>query len=118
MKHPLKAHKIESPMYSSFEHIVVSIKLPCQSLLLASVYRPPGSCTLTFLDEFMSFVSFVSSIDCAFYICGDFNIHIDVLGGEGEKFLNQVESCNLKQLVAHPTHLHGHILDLILSPIG
>ena len=46
-------------------------------------YRPPGSCTLTCLDKFMSFVSFVSSIDSACYICGDLNIHIYVPGGDG-----------------------------------
>ena len=28
-----------------------------------------------------------------------------------------LDSCDLKQLVNQPTHLHGHILDLILSPI-
>ena len=28
-------------------------------------------------------VSFVPSIDSAYYICGDFNIHIDVPGGDG-----------------------------------
>ena len=27
-----------------------------------------------------------------------------------------LDSCNLKQLVNQPTHLHSHILDLILSP--
>ena len=27
-----------------------------------------------------------------------------------------LDLCDLKQLVSHPTHLHGHILDLILSP--
>ena len=27
-----------------------------------------------------------------------------------------LDSCDLKQLVKQPTHLHGHTLDLILSP--
>ena len=27
-----------------------------------------------------------------------------------------LDSCDLKQLVNQPTHLQGHILDLILSP--
>ena len=60
----------------------------------------------------------MSSIGSAYYIRGDFNIHVDVPGDDGEKFLHLVESCNLEQLVAHPTHIHGHILDFILSPIG
>ena len=33
-----------------------------------------------------------------------------------QKFLNLLDSSNLLQSVNKPTHLHGHILDLILSP--
>ena len=36
---------IESPFYQSFENTVVSIGLHGHSLLLACIYRPPGSCT-------------------------------------------------------------------------
>ena len=35
-------------LYQSFENMVVSIGLHGHSLLLACIYRPPGSCTLTF----------------------------------------------------------------------
>ena len=35
---------------------------------------------------------------------------------DGHKFMTFLYSCDLKQLVNQPTHLHGHILDLILSP--
>ena len=38
--------------------------------------------------------------------------------GDGKKFLNKVDLCILEQLVAQPTHLHCHILDLNLSPSG
>ena len=34
----------------------------------------------------------------------------------GYKFMTFLDSCDLKQLVNQPTHLHGHILDLILFP--
>ena len=64
----------------------------------------------------MSFVGFLSSIKSSYYICGDFNIHVDVPDGDGYKFMTFLDSCDLKQLVSQPTHLHGHILDLILSP--
>ena len=53
----------------------------------------------------MSFVGFMSSIDCQFTICGDFNVHVDVPKGDGVKFLSVFDSCNLKQLVTKPTHL-------------
>ena len=65
----------------------------------------------------MSFVSFLSSINSSYHILGDFNIHVDVPGGDGHKFMTFLDSCDLKQLVKQPTHLHGHTLDLILSPI-
>ena len=61
--------KVDTPNYSSFEIIV-------RTLLLASICRPPGPCSSNFLDEFMSFVCFLSSVDCNYFICGDFNIHV------------------------------------------
>ena len=69
-----------------------------------------------FLDEFMSFVCFLSSVDCNYFICGDFNIHVDVPCTDSYKLESLLESCNLTQSVNNTTHLHGHILDLILSP--
>ena len=64
----------------------------------------------------MSFVSFLSSINSSYHIFGDFNIHVDVPGGDGYKFITFLDSCDLKQFVNQPTHLLGHTLDLILSP--
>ena len=70
-----------------------------------------------FLDEFMSFVCFLSSVDCNYFICGDFNIHVDVPSTDSYKLESLLESCNLTQSVNNTTHLHGHILDLILPPV-
>ena len=109
-------HNMESPLYQSFENIVVSLGLHGHSLLLACVYRPPGSCTWKFQEEFMSFVSYLSSINSSYHIFGDFNIHVDVPGRDGYKFTTFLDSCDLKQFVNQPTHLLGHTLDLILSP--
>ena len=111
-----RPHIIESPLNQSFENMVVSIRLHGRSLLLASIYRPPGSCTCNFLEEFMSFVVHLSSINSSYYICGNFNIHVDLPVGDGYKFITFLDLCDLKQLVNKPTHLNGHILDLILSP--
>ena len=102
--------------YSSFENIVISISVSGRTLLLASIYHPPGLCSSIFLDEFMSFGCFLSSVDCNNFICGDFNIHVDVPCTDSYKLESLLESCNLRQSVKNTTHLHGHILDLILSP--
>ena len=101
-------------MYRSFEHMVTSVSVPVGSFVLVSIYRSPGPCT-DFM-EFMSFLSFMSSINCWFTICGDFNVHVDVLKSDVVKFLSVLYPCNLKQLVTKPTYLHGHTLDLILAP--
>ena len=63
----------------------------------------------------MPFVHFLSSVNSLYYICDNFNIHADVPAGDGYKFMTILDSCDLKQFVSQPTHLHGHILDLILS---
>ena len=65
--------------------------------------------TCNFLEEFMSFVGYLSSINFSYYICGDFNIHVDVPVGNGDKFITFLDLCDLKQVVDKPTHLHGHI---------
>ena len=64
----------------------------------------------------MSFVCFLSSVDCNYFICGDFNIHVDVPCTDSYKLESLLESCNETQSVNNTTHLYGHILDLILSP--
>ena len=83
---------MESPFYQSFENMVVSVGLHSHTLLLACVYCPPGSCTYNFQEAFMSFVGFLSSINSSYHIFGDFNIHVDVPGGDGYKFMTFLDS--------------------------
>ena len=64
----------------------------------------------------MSFVCFLSFVDCNYFICGDINIHVDVPCTDSHNLKALLESCNLTQSGNNTTHLHGHILDLILSP--
>ena len=59
---------------------------------------------------------FLSSVDCNYFICRDFNIHVDVPCTDSYKLESLLESCNLTQSVNNTTRLLGHILDLILSP--
>ena len=96
--------------------MVISVSVSGRTLLLASIYRPPGPCSSIFSDEFMSFVCFLSSVDYNYFICGDFNIQFDVPCTDSHELKTLLESCNLKQSVNNTTHLHSHILSyLILS---
>ena len=115
-----KYRKVDNPNYSSFENMVISVSVSqskFRTLLLASIYSPPGPCSSIFLDEFMSFVCFLSSVDCNYFICGDFNIHVDVPCTDSHKLKALLESCSLTQSFNNTTHLHGHILDLIFPPV-
>ena len=53
-----RPYKIESLFCQSFENMVGSIRLHGHSLLLTCIYRPPGSCTCNFQEEFMPFFLF------------------------------------------------------------
>ena len=110
------SHRIvDHPTFTNFECLVVSIGSNAHSTLVACVYRPPGSCSNPFYDEFYTLIEFLSSTNSSFIICGDFNIHIDTTSRESVNFFNILDSCNITQHVHSATHLHGHTLDLILT---
>ena len=97
--------KVDTPNYSSFENMAISVSVSCRTLLLASLYCPPWPCSSIFLDEFMSFVCFLSSVDCNYFICGDFNIYVDVPCTDSHKLKALLESCNLRQSVNNTTRM-------------
>ena len=61
-------------------------------------------------------LEFLSSISSSFMISGDFNIHVDTTSRDSIKFLDTLLSCDMTQHANKPTHIHGHILDLLLTP--
>ena len=75
----------------------------------------PTTTTREFHLVILFFCGFLSSLTSFFIICGDFNAHVDTDCTDQQKFLDLLDSSNLAQSVNKPTHLHGHILDLILS---
>ena len=85
--------------------------------IIACVYRPPGSCSDEFFYQFLNLFEYMylSSVS-SFFMCGDFNIHVDTTSRDSTKFLNCLDSCNFTQHVHTPTHLHGHILHLVFTP--
>ena len=80
-----------------------------------------ASTTLQDQEEFMSFVGFLSSINFSYYICGDFNIHVDVSVGDGYKFMTFLTSCDLKQsinllicMVTYWTSFYSPVIRILL----
>ena len=111
----IQFRSVDTPTFSSFENISIAIGSAAQPLVLTCVYRPPGSCSDSFQDQSL-YLLYLSSVSHSFLICGDFNIHVDTSSNDSIKFQNCLESCNITQNVQTAIHLHGHILDLVLTP--
>ena len=114
VNHNIQFKIVDRPSYKSFENIAITTGSP--AFVMAFVYRPPGSYSDAFCDKFFNLLVYLSSVGQNFLICGDFNIHVDTTSKESEKFLNCLETCNINQHTHNPSHLHGHILNLILTP--
>ena len=55
---------VSSPVFRLFEIIIISFKSDYNSFVAACVYRPPGSCTTQFLEDFLALSGFLSSTGC------------------------------------------------------
>ena len=81
------------------------------------MYRPPGSCTTQFLEDFLVLSGFLSSTGSKFITCGDINVHLDVECGDRSRFNDILQCCGLVSVsVSCPTHILGHTLDILISP--
>ena len=106
---------VSSPVFRSFEIIVLSFRSDYNSFVAACVYRPPSSCTTQFLEDFLALSGFLPSIGSNFIICGDMNVHLDVECGDRSRFNDILQCCSLSQCVSGPTHILGHTLDILIS---
>ena len=83
VNHNIQFKRVDSPFYESFENIVITIGSP--AIVIACVYRLPGSCSDAFCNEFFSMFEYLSSVSQNFLICGDFNIHVHTTSKDSEK---------------------------------
>ena len=116
IKSALDFKTIHSPEFSSFENHTVCLTLDGRRLFLGVIYRPPASSVVKFFEDFLSYVGFLSSLSPSFVICGDFNLHVDIMSPTVSEFKSVMDSCCLSQYIDFPTHLHGHTLDLLMAP--
>ena len=107
---------VSSPLFRSFEIIILSFRSKYNSFLVACVYRPPGSCSTQFLEDVLALSGFLSSFGYNFIIYGDINIHLDVECDDRSSFNDILECCSLIQCVNGPTHILGYTLDVLISP--
>ena len=106
---------------SSFELLEITFRISTHNVRLVIVYRPghPGT-DRVFIDEFGQFLESLLVIREKLVICGDFNYWLDspLLKPYSDEFMRLLDTNNLSNHVSMPTHISGHILDLVLSPVG
>ena len=102
---------------TSFEILSATLVVCSQVFNFNVVYRPPKFNNFdTFLLEFGDLTDILNTIGGKFLICGDFNIHVDKENDcYATKLHHLFRSKSLIQHVIYPTHVNGHILDLIIS---
>ena len=85
------------------------------------MYRPPYSedhprTAGVFFHEFAEYLESVVMFTGKLLITGDFNFHVDVPTDPiNIHFRELLDAMGIVQHVKQPTHIHGHILDLIIT---
>lgn len=106
--------------WNSFEIMEIKMTVNSQTIRLAVVYRPghPGT-DMSFLAEFATFLENFSLKQGKLLICGDFNYWLDNPSAKpySPEFLELIDQNNFCNLVDSPTHISGHTLDLVMSPV-
>ena len=117
----ITAERLPEEIHRTFESVVIKVKAN-QPLHLALIYRPPpsqknGLTTVMFLDEIEEYVtSLCSNIPGNFVLLGDFNLHWNDENDHAVKrFRDMLTTLDLMQLVSTPTHISGHVLDLVIT---
>ena len=106
---------------SSFEFLEITFSLHFQNIRMAILYRRghPGT-DRAFLVEFGQFLEILSVCREKLVICGDFNYWLDnpSLKPCTNEFISLLDINNISNYVQVPTHISGHILNLVLTPVG
>lgn len=103
----------------SFESLVCTFYFSNHFINTAVVYRPghPGT-DMLFMQEFNEFISSFSELGTGthFFICGDFNYWVDNPSDKPSSlnFIEILDCHNCINSVRKPTHIAGHILDLVI----
>ncbi|KAI5085635.1 hypothetical protein C0J45_2211, partial [Silurus meridionalis] len=111
-KEKLKVSQLTLSTYSSFESIAIKINGAIPTIL-TTIYRPPKS-NNAFLTELSELLTHLCSISPNVILLGDFNIHIDnTSNAVTSEFLSCLDCFGIQQFNTLPTHIKGHILDLV-----
>ena len=100
----------------TFEHITVKLSDRQSSQLLVHViYRPPSTSKSRFIEEFNSFMEAAALSPHENIILGDVNIQLDSQNCWTDNFNTVLLDFDFIQHVSAPTHIQGHILDVLCT---
>ena len=96
------------------ECLITTFKLPSNKhIRIVTIYRPPSSQYICFLDYFHQLVSSIPIGNTI--IVGDFNFHINKPYKPTNSFINSLDNLSLNQHITKPTHILGNTLDLVIT---
>ena len=110
-----------SPVYSSFESMRVSIQVKSICIHLVVVYRVPPSTKNRisagdFMEQFTEYLDTLSTLNGQLIIAGDFNVHWENKDNQERNELNLLlDTYSFNQHVSGPTHIKNHTIDLIIT---
>ena len=105
---------LPQPCVNTFESISIQLSMGnTQDIIFHTLYRPPNVSKADFIGEFSTFVECAALTCCKNIILGDLNLHLDKQDVWSQKFSDSLCQCNFTQIIDSPTHIHGHILDVL-----
>ena len=105
---------LPQPCFNTFESISVHLSTGnALDIVFHTVCRPPNVSKANFIQDFSSFVEGAALSCCENIILGDLNLHLDKQDGWSRKFNDSLCQYNFTQIIGSPTHIHGHILDVV-----
>ena len=100
----------------TLEHITVKLSdRQSGQLLVHVIYRPPSTSKSRFIEEFNSFMEAAALSPHENIILGDVNIQLDSQNCWTDNFNTVLLDFDFIQHVSAPTHIQGHILDVLCT---
>ena len=116
----IKVVSFSKSKFSQFEYVVCSVTISKLVLRLIVIYRPdPTSANKLnvklFWKQFEDLLSRYAVCTEEIIITGDLNFHLDnVSHTNTRRLLSVLDELGLEQKVKEPTHVAGHILDVLI----
>ena len=116
LKNNMTVYSNKHIILTNCQALFLKIKINHLSIFdILLVYRPPSTPTQLFTSELTHILTQIPLNKLI--ILGDFNYHYDE-NKYPHIFKQTIETLSLKQHITFTTHIHGHIIDIVLTSIN